>query len=201
MDESISFPSPEPSPKKRHSSLRRLAPEWYCGKAIVHWSIAMERRATGWLDERFHLMFREKLTHMAFLYRLMVPVYCLMPDHLHLLALGYHENANQRLAMRFLRSHLTALLKPRGVALQKQGYDHVLREEHERERDGFQAVAWYIRANPLRAGLVDDESALREYPFLGCLLPGFPEVSIWDEEYWVRFWRIFAAREAREEAS
>lgn len=54
----------------------------------------------------------------------------------------------------------------------------------EQERDGFQDIAFYIRAHPLGAGRVADKSALRKDPFLGCLLPGFPEVSIWDEDDW-----------------
>jgi REP element-mobilizing transposase RayT len=186
-----------PPTKRLHSYLQRLPAEWYRGKAMVHWSMTMEDRATGWLDERFHLMFREQLTHMGFLYHLIVPIYCLMPDHLHLLAAGFHEDSDQRLAMRFLRKHLNIMLRLRGVSLQKQGYDHVLRDDRERERDGFQDVAWYIRANPLRGGIVTNEDGLRDYPFLGCLLPGFPEVSIWDDDYWTRYWRIFAVREAR----
>jgi predicted 3-demethylubiquinone-9 3-methyltransferase (glyoxalase superfamily) len=32
-----------------------LAPEWYRGYAFVHWTLTIEDRATGWLDNTFHV--------------------------------------------------------------------------------------------------------------------------------------------------
>ena len=52
-----------PQPDWHH--LPRLAPEFYRGFAAVLWTITLERRATGWLDDRFHLHFRELLLHAA----------------------------------------------------------------------------------------------------------------------------------------
>ena len=65
--------------------LPRLAPEAYRGFAVVQWTLTLERRATGWLDDRFHLHFRELLLHAAAREGLFCPVYVLMPDHMHLL--------------------------------------------------------------------------------------------------------------------
>jgi hypothetical protein len=47
-----------PQPEWHH--LPRLAPEFYQGFAVVLWTTTLERRATGWLDEPFHLHFRER---------------------------------------------------------------------------------------------------------------------------------------------
>lgn len=152
--------------------------------------MTIDHRKTGWLDQDFHLRFRERLTHTAFRYGVILPLYCLMPDHLHLMMLGYRDDSDQRKAIRFLRRQLNCLLKPRGYSLQLQPHDRVLRDE-ERAPDAFTDLAWYIRANPHRAGLVESEEALASYPYSGCLAPGYPELDIWAEDFWERFWRIF----------
>ena len=54
--------------REEHSSLNRLPDSAYQGNACVHWSMTMEERAMGWLDESFHLRFRECLAHAAFRY-------------------------------------------------------------------------------------------------------------------------------------
>jgi len=37
--------------------------ETYRGFASVHWTMTVDHRRTGWLDERFHLQLRELLLH------------------------------------------------------------------------------------------------------------------------------------------
>jgi hypothetical protein len=39
-------------PEMHH--LPRLAPEFYRGFVVVQWTLTLERRATGWLDDLFH---------------------------------------------------------------------------------------------------------------------------------------------------
>jgi hypothetical protein len=72
--------------------------------------------------------------------------------------------------------------------LQKQPYDHVLTEE-QCERDAFEAVGEYIARNPERAGLVGPDR-YQQYPYTGCLVPGYPELNVWQSDYWERFWRV-----------
>ncbi len=81
-------------------SLPRLGPEAYRGLACVHWSMTIDDRKTGWLKPIFYDKFRELLTHTCFRYGLACPIFCLMPDHLHLLGLGLVDSADQRLAMK-----------------------------------------------------------------------------------------------------
>src|SRR5207245_11328722 len=87
----------------RHDYLRRLPPEYYRGRAAVHWSMSMEDRKTGWLIPIFYYKFREILTHAAFRYGFCCPIYCCMPDHLHLLWVGILETCDQRVAARYFR--------------------------------------------------------------------------------------------------
>src|SRR6201995_3551317 len=117
--------------------LPRLVPEFYQGFAVVLWTITLERRASGWLDERFHLHFRELLLHAAAREGLFCPVYVLMPDHAHLMWMGLYPDTDQRNAMKFLRKYLALELGQRSAngvefELQKQSHDSVLQEKDRR---------------------------------------------------------------------
>ncbi|MFI5459649.1 MAG: hypothetical protein ACHRXM_29850 [Isosphaerales bacterium] len=173
-----------------HSYLKRLPAEYYRGQAYVHWSMTMQDRKTGWLVPIFYYKFREILTHASFRYGFCCPIYCCMPDHLHLLWVGILPTCDQLLAAGYFRKQLNPILAVFGAQFQEQGYEHVLRED-ERERSAFEIVFEYIARNPERAGLVK-ENGYREYPYTGCLVPGYPELKIWDDKFWERFWRIHA---------
>jgi putative transposase len=170
--------------RKRH--LSRLAPEHYRRYAFVFWTHTAEGRQTNWLSQTFHGQFREILLHACARYRLVCPVYCLMPDHAHLVWLGMDESSDQKQATRFLRQNLSPMLHP--SEFQKQPHDHVLKEE-ERERNAFQSVCYYIQENPVRKGLVEDWAG---YSYTDCMIPGYPELNIRTEDYWMRFWRVYA---------
>src|SRR4029077_8496186 len=104
--------------------LRRLPPEHYRRDAYVHWSMTIEDRKTGWLVPIFYYKFRELLTHTAFRYGFACPIYCLMPDHMHFLWVGFVVACDQRLAARCFRKNVNPVLEKLGVRLQLQGYDH-----------------------------------------------------------------------------
>jgi REP element-mobilizing transposase RayT len=152
--------------------------------------MTIEDRKTGWLVPIFYYKFREILTHTAFRFGLCCPIYCCMPDHLHLLWVGISDACGQLLAARYFRRQLNPILEKVGVRFQRESHDHVLQEE-ERGRTALEDVFEYIARNPERAGLVK-ENCFRAYPYTGCLLPGYPEVKIWDDDFWERFWRIHA---------
>ena len=63
-----------------------------------------------------------------FRYQLACPIYCLMPDHLHLLWTGVAETSDQLLAMKSFRKDMNGSLGRIGFQLQLQAYDHVLNE-------------------------------------------------------------------------
>ncbi len=169
----------------RKRNLPRLDPAFYKAFAFVFWTHTMENRATGWLSHSFHGQFRELLLHTCARHDLMCPVYCLMPNHIHLMCLGIGKSSDQLQATRFLRKHLATLLHPAG--LQRQPYDHVLREE-ERERGAFQGTCHYIQENPVRKDLAKDWFT---YPYTGCMIPGYPELDVRAEDFWQRFWRVY----------
>jgi|JI6StandDraft_1071083.scaffolds.fasta_scaffold00973_17 putative transposase len=172
--------------------LPRLADGFYRGFSSVHWQMTIDQRKTGWLTPGFHARFRELLLHTMARYHLLCPVYCLMPDHMHLLWIGVTETSDQRKAARFFRRHVNELLDRvlPGTRFQKQAYDHVLRQ-HEKGGDAVREMAWYILQNPVRAGLV---KRTEEWRYLNSMLPGYPTLHPLEEGYWDTFWKIRAAR-------
>jgi REP element-mobilizing transposase RayT len=171
--------------KPRAYYLPRLPREFYQGDAAVHWTLTVFDRGTGWLDSSFHFQFRELLLHVAAREKLVCPVYCLMPDHIHLLWLGLARDTDQKNGMSFLRTHLEPLLSPH--KFQPQAHDHVLREE-ERKRGAFAKICFYILANPIRAQLIKESET---WPFCGAVIPGYPKLHPLDEDFWPKFWKIF----------
>jgi len=181
---------PTPQPEWHH--LPRLAPQCYRGFAVVHWTITLERRAKGWLDDIFHLKFRELLLHAGAREGLYCPAYVLMPDHIHLVWMGLQVSSDQRNAMKFLRKHLAAELALRSLnggefELQKQPHDSVLREK-DRVRSAFTKACFYVLDNPRQDGLVDHP---RDWRSLGAVVPGYPFLHPLAEDFWELFWKFY----------
>jgi REP element-mobilizing transposase RayT len=164
------------------SYLPRLAADAYCGNAVVHWTLTIARRETGWLNTEMHLRFRELMLHTMLRNGLVCPTYCLMPDHIHLIWIGMRKDSEQKKAMAFLRTLLKPVIAPH--EFQHQAHDHVLKEE-ERRRNAFAKVCWYVAQNPVRAGLVEEAE---HWEFSDCLVPGYPKMNIFADDHWDRFW-------------
>ncbi|HEY1719402.1 MAG TPA: hypothetical protein VGH42_14075 [Verrucomicrobiae bacterium] len=49
----------------RNFYLPRLSREHYQGDAVIHWTMPIALRSTGWLNEFFHARFRELMLHAA----------------------------------------------------------------------------------------------------------------------------------------
>lgn len=170
------------------SHLPRLAPEFYRGLAVVHWTMTIHERQLGWLTPEFHARCREVLLHTMVRYQLLSPACCLMPDHAHFIWMGIDEGADSALAVEFFRRHTNAFLGPRHW--QREPYDHVLRE-NARTRGAFRSICHYVFANPVRKEMVQ---SWQEYPFSGATLPGYPDVDPRREGFWEVFWKIYNAK-------
>ena len=185
----MSFQRPIKSPRdplNRAFSLPRLPREYYQGDAVVFWTLTIFNQAHGWLTPAFHQQFQKLMLHAAAREGLACPIYCLMPDHLHLVWMGLRLDSDQVNGMAFLRTHLEPELSP--AKFQPQPQDEVLRAE-QRKRNAFSKVCFYIAANPVRAELIDETKV---WPFTGCVIPGYPKLNPLDDDYWSKFWRIFA---------
>jgi putative transposase len=92
-----------------------------------------------------------------------VPIYCFMPDHLHLIIKGETEAADTWRAMvKFKQKsgHWFAKLRP-WIGWQHSFYDHVLRSD-----TSLHNAIVYIANNPVRLGLV---RRWNDYPFIGSI--------------------------------
>lgn len=170
--------------------LPRLDRAYYRGQGYVHWELTIQDRRTGWLTALFYYKFRELLTHTAFRYAISCPIFCLMPDHIHLLWIGIDDRTDQLNAMKHFRHHLAVPLNTLGFGLQYQAYDHVMRD-HDRLEEEVIETAEYIARNPERQGLVPCDGYC-QYPYTNCLVPGYPSLSPWQPDFWMRFWRIYS---------
>jgi len=87
--------------------------------------------------------------------------YCFMPDHLHLLVEGQREDADLKRFIKSAKQYSGFHFRERtGLRLwQRYGFEHVLREEEDTMK-----VAYYIIANPVRAGMV---ACPADYPYWG----------------------------------
>jgi len=177
---------PMPLYEKPPSQLKRLPEAWYRGRAWVHWTMTVDRRQRGWLDDSMHRFVRELLLHVCHRHRLICAGYCLMPDHAHFLWMGLSDISDQLEAAEFFRRSWNVSLRERGAQLHRQAFDHVLNET-ERNPGAFENVLIYIFKNPERAKLVD---SWNEWPFLGAVAVGYPdfdprEFKGWYERFWI----------------
>jgi REP element-mobilizing transposase RayT len=177
-------------PLQPHEHLPRLDRDYYRAQAYVHWTLTIEDRRTGWLTPTFYYRFRELLTHTAFRYSVACPIYCLMPDHIHMLWIGIADQSDQLKAMKYFRRHTGASLSRIGFEFQHQPFDHVLRDDERLER-AVENLVEYIARNPERKQLVPVDG-FPNYKYSGCLVPGYPELCPWMDDYWPRFWLTYS---------
>lgn len=142
-------------------------------------------KGNGWLSPTLHSRFRELMLHAAAREGLLCPVYCLMPDHMHLVWMGLRLDTDQLNGMAFLRTYLEPVLSP--VKFQPQAHDAVLHQQ-QRTRNAFAKVCFYIANNPLRAELVEQSA---KWPYTGCIIPGYPKLDLFEEGYWSKFWKLY----------
>lgn len=145
--------------------------------------MAMHERATGWLTPAWFETLRERMARECRRSGVAIPAMVAMPDHLHFLIAGVNRASDQRLFVRALRRFINGSL-PAGIRLQKQAYDHVLRES-ETGRDGFAALVHYVVENPVRKELI---AAADEWPYMVSCVPGLDRLHPADADFGDRWW-------------
>lgn len=146
--------------EKRH----RLSKEFYKGEISVAFTLCLKRDvAAGFSlrEPKIVSIFTDILTSVVANTGCIVPVFCFMPDHQHLIITGIQSGSdiwkaiiNYKQKTGFWMSKNKA-----GMRWQKDFYDHVIR----RHEDIVTQIK-YILDNPVRKGLV---SSWQEYPYKG----------------------------------
>ena len=139
----------------------RLCSENYLGEKSYFLTVRTDRRRRRFVDTRASQWIIERLRRIAAQHAFTVNAYCVMPDHVHILARGTTEGSDLlEFVSEFKRRTGEAWLRRFGTRLwQGRYYDHILRP-----RENASAVCWYIWLNPVRRGICSDP---REYPFSG----------------------------------
>ena len=107
-----------------------------------------------------------------------------------MLWMGLAETCDQLLAMKHFRKTTSESLERLRYELQDQAYDHVLRDD-EKKDTGFREIVEYIARNPERANLIQP-CEFASYKFSGCVLPGYPELRLFEPEFWEKFDRVIS---------
>jgi REP element-mobilizing transposase RayT len=139
----------------------RMRAENYRGKRLYFVTMCFDERKGFGKSARVAAWLIEKLREAACACGFFVHAYCVMPDHVHVLAAGKNVQSDLRAFVEsFKRETGFAFSKRTGRRLwQFKYYDRILRAA-----DSADAVAWYIWLNPVRKGLCMRPT---EYPFSG----------------------------------
>ena len=144
----------------RHKNIR-LASARYRGRRWYFVTICCQNRRplfTSAARAQWLLKYlQEKSRQCAF----SVHAYCLMPDHLHILAEGQTENSDLIRFVEAFKQKTGHLYRARTghTMWQKKYYDHIVRRAAS-----VDAIAWYIWMNPVRKGFC---KLPREFPYSG----------------------------------
>ncbi|MBS1841240.1 MAG: transposase [Acidobacteria bacterium] len=155
----------------KHKNIR-LASRNYVGNGWYFTTICCAGRGRIFSSLSSCRWFLRHLQNVAASRQFLIHAYCIMPDHVHLLAQGMDACSDFLNFMKTLKIKTNReFTKDSGSELwQKKYYDHILRPGESVDR-----VAWYIWMNPVRAGLA---AGVGEYAFAGSLSGMVPSASV-----------------------
>jgi len=145
--------------EKKH----RLHKESYTGTISVAFTLCLRGTIQTFAQSQAVDTFVDILSSVVTKSGCIVPVYCFMPDHQHLIIMGTRDEADVRKAIVNYKQKTGFWMSTNhpGIKWQKDFYDHIIR----RDVDAITHVR-YILDNPVRKGLV---SSWQEYPFKGSI--------------------------------
>jgi REP element-mobilizing transposase RayT len=145
--------------EKRH----RLPKEYYRGKISVAFTLCLKGDAQAFISNEIISIFTDILTSAAIKEGCIVPVYCFMPNHQHIIIAGTCIESDLWKAIVSYKQKTGFWMstnKPE-IGWQKDFYDHIIRTNED-----IAAQVRYVLDNPVRKGLV---SVWQEYPFKGSI--------------------------------
>ena len=156
--------------EKKH----RLPKEFYRGNISVAYALCLKADvasdvaadvAAGFSlrDSEIVKIFTNILTSVISKADCIVPVYCFMPDHQHLIITGTMDTSDIFKAIVIYKQktgYWMSVNRPE-IKWQKDFYDHIIKKHSD-----MKIQVRYILGNPVRKGLV---SSWQEYPFKGSI--------------------------------
>jgi REP element-mobilizing transposase RayT len=142
--------------------VRRLPRHLYTGERSVAFTACTKDREVLFLQPKDIDAHVDNLRRAADACDCVVPIYCFMPDHLHVMFKGLDATSDTLAAMVKFKLLSGLWFRRKGLpGWQADFWDHAIRG-----RVDWRAHATYIAHNPVRAGLVEDPF---EYPLLGSI--------------------------------
>jgi len=144
-----------------HRRVPRLSPQNYFGRQTYFITICCDHRVPYFRELVTAQNTVAQLLQCAAKHSFLLHAFCLMPDHVHILAEGTHDRSGLREFVRLFKQRTAfQFRKSNGRTLWEMSYyDHILRQS-----DQMEEVACYIWCNPVRQKLCNDPS---EFPFSG----------------------------------
>jgi len=148
--------------EKRH----RLSKEFYKGEVSVAFTLCVKWDVAAGFSLRgpeIVSTFTNILSSVVIEAKCIVPVYCFMPDHQHIIIAGTCSDSDiwEAITKYKQRTGFWLSSNKSGVKWQKDFYDHVIRKHED-----MTAQIMYILDNPVRKGLV---LSWQEYPYKGAI--------------------------------
>ena len=162
----------------------RLQPAHYRGRRLYFVTLCFDGRRRFGGNARIAKWLAQKLAEYAAKSAFGIHAYCVMPDHLHILAFGAKDTSDLlAFAGSFKQATAVEFERRTGRGLwQKKYYDHILRSG-----DSMDRVAWYIWMNPVRKQLC---AAPLTYPFAGSFTEiGKKLLATYRPLQWIPPWR------------
>jgi REP-associated tyrosine transposase len=160
----------------------RLPRTHYVGRNIYFLTFCCQGRRPVFRDDLRASSIVGAIKEVAESTSFLVHAYCVMPDHIHVVAEGARDDSDlERFAKTFKQLTAFRYKQVTGERMwQKRFYDHILRAT-----DSLDTVAWYVWLNPVRAGLCADA---RSYQYSGSLTVDW-NGKAQSEKRWVPAWK------------
>ena len=148
---------------KTKEKQHRLPREFYIGEISISLTMCIKNKVCAFSDTEIINIFMNILESIVLRNKCIIPVYCFMPDHQHMIITGTHEDTDllkiitgykQKTGFWMLRNRI-------GIRWQKDFYDHIIKKNED-----LPTQVRYILDNPVRKGLV---SHWQEYRFKGSI--------------------------------
>jgi putative transposase len=135
----------------------------YHGQICVAFTANEHRRQPLLAEPQIHVALRSCLQRAAEKHGCTVPIYTIMPNHMHILMLGADDTSRPKDAMDTFKSLSGRWFYThrRDLHWAHDFYDHIVRYN-----EGWRAQARYIALNPVRAKLVEHPE---QWPFTGAI--------------------------------
>jgi putative transposase len=147
--------------RSHNRKANRLDAAEYRGEKTVAFTACIKERKPVFVEPEVVQTHIEFLRLAASQASCLVPLFCFMPDHTHILIKGFCAESDMRLTMiKFKALSGAWLRREQRPGWQETFHDRILRA------DEWLPHARYIAMNPVRAGIVEDYS---DYPYLGSL--------------------------------